>query len=303
MHDLKAMYEKTLEIAKEMFDDRVDEFGNFRFKPRPAKMSNLQVIALAVSSESACIDSENFLFSKLRTDYKSKLPELIDRTRFNRRRRMLSDQILELTKRMAMTMNMDSDVSIVDSMPCPIVKNSREKSFSICKEDPENPPTKGFSAIDRHFYIGYKLHLLINEHGVFQDLQVTPAHVHDLNFLKTIQPEEYSYGMTMLADKGYISQAVQTDLFTHYQIDLKVPYRRNQKQFVPKNNKILGRKRRRVEVQFAQLCDQFRLKLTYAKTYRGFLSRLYSKVAAIAVLQKINIEKGRPLNHIKHAWA
>jgi len=48
MHDLKAMSEKTFGIAKEMFDDRVDEFGNFNFKPRPAKMSDLQVSAATI---------------------------------------------------------------------------------------------------------------------------------------------------------------------------------------------------------------------------------------------------------------
>ena len=61
--------------------------------------------------------------------------------------------------------------------------------------------------------------------------------------------------------------------------------------------------RRRIEVQFAQLSDKFRLKLNYAKSYAGLLCRAISKLAAIAVLQRVNIEKGRPLNHIKHAWS
>lgn len=303
MHDLKAMYEKTLEIAKEMFDDRVNEHDDFSFKPNPGKMTDLQVISLAVAAESAGIDSENWLFSKLKTDYKSQIPELIDRSRFNRRRRNLSDYVLELTKRISMTLGIKSDYDLVDSMPCPIVKNSRERSFSICKEDPYNAPKKGYSAVDKRYYIGYKLHLLINEHGIFQDLQVTPANVHDLNYLKTIQPEDYSYGKTMLADKGYISQAVQTDLFTEYQINLKVPYKKNQKHTIPAHNKTLGVKRRRIEVFFSQLCDHFRMKLNYAKTFQGFLCRLRSKIAAVAVLQRVNLEKGRPITQIKHAWA
>ena len=302
MHDLRAMYEKTLEITKEMFADDTDENGNFSFYPRKPKMSDLQIIALAVSSESACINSENLLFSKLNTDFKDRFPELIDRTRFNRRRRMLRPYFLEMTKRLSMTMGVDSQIDIVDSMPCPIVKNSREKSFRICKEDPENAPRKGFSAVDQRYYIGYKLHLLTNEHGVFQDMQITPANVHDINFLKELQPEEYCRGKTLLGDRGYISEQVQVDLFTQYEINLEVPYRTNQKSKIPVD-KIKGRKRRRIEVQFAQLCDQFRLKLNYAKSYAGFLCRAISKLAAIAVLQRVNIEKGRPLNHIKHAWS
>lgn len=93
MHDLRVMYEKTFEIAQEVFHEDVNERGDFNFKPRPSKMTDLQVIALAVSSESACIDSENLLFSKLRTDFKNKFPELIDRSRFNRRRRSLQPSL------------------------------------------------------------------------------------------------------------------------------------------------------------------------------------------------------------------
>jgi hypothetical protein len=62
-------------------------------------------------------------------------------------------------------------------------------------------------------------------------------------------------------------------------------------------------KRRRIEVLFAQLCIQFRLKLNYAKSFAGTIGRLSSKLAAVAALQKVNLEKGRPLNHIKHAWS
>lgn len=89
MHDLRATYEKTLEIAQEVFHEDVNERGDFNFEPRPSKMTDLQVISLAVTSKSACIDSENLLFSKLQTDFKNRFPELIDRSRFNRRRRLL----------------------------------------------------------------------------------------------------------------------------------------------------------------------------------------------------------------------
>ena len=300
MHDLRAMYEKTLEYAIEMFENDTDDNGNFQFYPRKAKMSDLQVIALAVAAESVCIDSENWLYSKLRTDYRTSFPELIDRTGFNRRRRQLQERIVELTKRLSMTLGVESSIMIVDSMPCPIVKNSRERSFTICKQDAVNAPRKGYSAVDKRFFIGYKLHLLTSEHGVFQDMQVTPGNVHDINFLKDAQLEDYTKGKTLLGDRGYISKAVQTDLFTTYDIKLEVPYRSNQKEqtFI---DKVKGRKRRRIEVLFSQLCDQFRIKLNYAKSFAGFLGRVASKLAAVAVLQRVNVEKGRPLNQIKHA--
>jgi IS5 family transposase len=302
MHDLRPMYESTLKLAYEMFEDDTDHLGNFRFYPRACKMNDLEVIALAVCSESAGIDSENLLFSKLKTDYRLSFPNLVDRSRFNRRRRGLGEYIQELTKRLAITMGVDSNIDLVDSVPCPIVKNSRERSFKICKEDPDNQPKKGWSAVDQRYYIGYKLHLLTSEYGVIQDMQLTPANVHDINFLKKLDPESYSLGKTILGDKGYISARLQVDLFTQYEINLQVPYKSNQEntsEMNPEN----GKKRRRIETQFSQLCDQFRLKHNYAKSFSGFFTRVLSKLAAIAVLQRVNIQKGRPLNHIKHAWS
>lgn len=166
-------------------------------------------------TESTSIDSENLLFSKLKTDYQEQFPELIDSTRFNRRRRAHQPYILEFAKRMSMTMGVESSIDIIDSVPCPIVKNNRERSFRICKESFETAPRKGFSAVDQRYYIGYKLHLLTNEYGVFQDMQITPANVHDINFLKQLDPETYTRGKTILGDRGYISANVQTYLFTN----------------------------------------------------------------------------------------
>jgi hypothetical protein len=45
------------------------------------------------------------------------------------------------------------------------------------------------------------------------------------------------------------------------------------------------------------------LKLNYAKSFAGTIGRLSSKLEAVAVLPKVNLEKGRPLNHIKYAWS
>jgi hypothetical protein len=121
-------------------------------------------------------------------------------------------------------------------------------------------------------------------------MQITPGNVHDVNFLKDTHFEEYTKGKTLLGDLGYISRVVQRDLFTTCQIKLGVHYRSNQKKQVVVDV-VKKRKRRRIEVLFAQLCDQFRLKLNYAKSFAGHIGRLFSKLAAVAVLQNVNLEK------------
>ncbi|MFD1283268.1 IS982 family transposase, partial [Mesonia ostreae] len=89
MHDLHAICKKYLSLLKTSFEYTVDASDNFRSRPVTTRMSDLEVMALAVIGETTSIDSENLLFSKLRTDYAHLFPNLIDRTRFNRRRRGL----------------------------------------------------------------------------------------------------------------------------------------------------------------------------------------------------------------------
>lgn len=81
---------------------------------------------------------------------------------------------------------------------------------------------------------------------------ITTANEHDINFLKQLELEAYTLEKTILGDQGYISATVQTDLFITYYIRLFIPHSTNHKACVKPNNSI-GRKRRRVEVQFAQL--------------------------------------------------
>ena len=84
-------------------------------------------------------------------------------------------------------------------------------------------------------HIGLKLHLLTNEHIVFQDIQIPSAKVHDINLLKDLASEEYRRDKTILGDRGYIFKHVQTDLIIQYQIKLELRYKSNQKKHVPIN--------------------------------------------------------------------
>jgi hypothetical protein len=78
--------------------------------------------------------------------------------------------------------------------------------------------------------------------------------------------------------------------------------RRNQKAWRPWP-KAFKTARRRIETSFSQLCDQMMLKRNYAKSFMGLRGRLIAKVTAVTLLQYLNEQNDRPLNHIKHALA
>jgi hypothetical protein len=81
MHNLEANFSKFLTIAKSVFRDEIDVEGNFKFYPNKPKMSDIQIVALSCLAESLSIDSENWLFSRLRSGYSKLFPSLIHRRR------------------------------------------------------------------------------------------------------------------------------------------------------------------------------------------------------------------------------
>ena len=58
----------------------------------------------------------------------------------------------------------------------------------------------------------------------------------------------------------------------------------------PKKQKYIFRKsRKRIETLFSQLCDQFKIRNNYAKSFNGFKTRVLSKITALTFIQFVNV--------------
>jgi hypothetical protein len=301
MHNLKTNFDKFLQQINTTLSDRLLPDGNFKFYPSKPKLPDSSILALNLCSEALGIDSENFFWSKLKTDHSADFPILIDRCNFNRRKKTLAPYLALYNQRLANVMNEFEDAFIVDSMPIPICNIARANSISVCKENFESAPDKGYSSITKTYFMGYKLHLVTSARGVFHSMQLSKASVHDIHFLTEIKNSGLN-NCLLLGDKGYISTEQKTDLFHTAKIELQTPNRANQKQqtLFPY---VFKKCRKRIETQFSQLCDQFMIKRNYAKTYLGLANRILSKIAAFTSLQYIKFTSAKPLNKIKHALA
>ncbi len=69
---LKKTFDRFCMNINNLLKDTVDKNGNFPKVGRRPKFSNIQVIALFLTSEALSIYSENNLFMKLNTEYKKK---------------------------------------------------------------------------------------------------------------------------------------------------------------------------------------------------------------------------------------
>jgi hypothetical protein len=301
MHDLKTNFDKFHELTKEFLSSELDVRGNTMAYRRRPKMPDSAIIALSLCQEALGIDSENHFHSKLKSDYGDRFPDLIHITRYNARRKRLAPFIALMNRRMASEMSEGEDCYMVGSMPIPVCRNARENRLRACRQVFETAPDKGYSAVNRQYFIGYKLHAVVSLRGVVHCMDLSKASVHDLHYLNDVKYSGLN-NCTLIGDKGYLSSEMKTDLFTSVGIRLQTPMRSNQKQFRPFPF-VFKKCRKRIETLFSQLCDQMMMKRNYAKTFNGLSVRIISKVTATTALQMLNVRNDRPINHLKHALA
>lgn len=243
------------------------------------------------------LDSENWLFNKLNADYKHDFPHLIERTRFNRRKRQLFPVFEKIRQKLAHRFLEFEKYFIVDSMPVEVCRITREKRSKVCKESFDTAPAKGFCASQNLHFYGYKLQGICSSNGIFHSIELTKVNIHDTTFLKEFNTQLSD--CVLIGDKGYLSSSLQLDLFHSANIRLETPMRYNQKNY-RKQDWIFRKTRKRIETLFSQLCDQFMIRRNYAKSFSGFKTRILSKITALTLVQFINkFHFNRNVNKLK----
>ncbi|MCL6220835.1 IS982 family transposase [Zunongwangia pacifica] len=288
MHNFQTNYDKILEVL-----NTIEPKSNFLHQIRKPKLTDKELIAINLTSEFMSIDSEYQLFRLL----PEKLLAKIERSVYNRRRRRLFDAIELIREQLSNFFNEFEDCFIVDSMPLEVCKLSRSGRSRICKEQTYCTPDKGYCATQSTSYYGYKLHAVCSVKDVFKSLDISPASVHDIHYLKDIKTQLND--CLLIGDKGYLSADIQLNLFDEYNIKLSTPMRKNQYNY-KQQPYVFRKSRKRIETLFSQLCDQFMIRRNYAKSFEGFKTRILSKITALTMIQYINqFIYHRNINNIK----
>ena len=260
---------------------------------RLPKMSDLELVALNITAEYMSINSELQLF---RCISGTVLDGKIERSVYNKRKRKLLPYIGKIRETLSGKFADFTDVFIVDSTPIEICKISRANRSAICTTD-EIKPSFGYCAAQKSRYFGYKLHAVCDKNGIFHSFDFSPANVHDVNYLNDIK--ENFQNCLLIGDRGYISKEIQMDLFNYSRINLSVPMRKNQHDFV-EFSRMKSKIRKRIETNISQLCGQFTINTNFAKTFQGLATRIVSKITSFTMIQYLNFfVLKRSLNKLK----
>ncbi len=114
MHNLKTNFDKIREISKLALSEYLLPNVNFFVCRHLPKLSDIEVVALSITSEALGIDSENLLFSKLKSEYSREFPNLTDRSNYNRRRKKLQDYIALVAQPISKMISPDNNQFIID---------------------------------------------------------------------------------------------------------------------------------------------------------------------------------------------
>jgi hypothetical protein len=173
MHNLKANFDKMLNICKQIGKEFTTDRGNMPRCGVVPRFFDLEIVALSLTAESLSIDSENLLFSKLESDYKADFPNLISRRQYNDLRKYLFGLTDSIRKGMVDSIDASENVFSVDSKPIEICRLSRSNRNKVGKTDYQKAPSKGFCASHNRYYYGYKLHAVCDIRGVIHSFDLT----------------------------------------------------------------------------------------------------------------------------------
>lgn len=260
---------------------------------RMLKLSDEEIITLAIVGELMGVDSETAWYNFCAKNLLDLFPIFCDRTRFNRILRNLQAVINEIRKEINRLIE-PTEIQIIDSMPLPVCKFGRaafHKTFHRYGARFGKCPSK------KETYLGYKLHLLCNIDGYPTDFLITPANVDDRKPVVELLENQQQMMRFLLADKGYTGSDFR--IRVESQTGVSVYPLPKSGDYQPENEKSIRRfvfkKRRRIETTNSQLVEQLNIQRVRAKSLWGLMTRLYSKFLAFDIAYLINV-----LNGCKH---
>lgn len=290
MENIQELMTIIFVIVDELYEEVTPTPIKARKNKGNAKLSDSEIMTIAMTGEMLGIDSETSWYSFVRKNYSGIFPQMCDRTRYNRTRRNLAGVMEMMRQRLndAMEMYFSSD-RLIDSFPLEVCKFGRAH---FCRAFKGEEADYGHCASKKETYFGYKVHTMTTVEGYITDFAVTSASTDDREpLLDLAQSRGYHYHL--IGDKGYIDGLLADFLLEHRNISLIAMKRKNSKDPYPAMiARIIFKMRRRIETTFSQLAGQFNAEHVLAKTFHGLLTRLISKFFAFNLMFFINFALG-----------
>ena len=286
LNDLKDLVTIIYVLTDDLYQECVPDSIKHRLHKEKAKLSDSEIITIALVGEIMSIDSENAWISFVRKNMKDLFPCLCERSRFNRLRRNLWAVIRQICMKLGMLLEFTKDdLRIVDSFPLEVCEFGRAH---FCRTFRGEGADYGYCASKKKTFFGFRVHALCATNGYITDILLAPASVDDRVAVWELV-EEYTRYLRLVGDKGYIGEQFAQELWAERGVMLISLKRDNAKNPDSKFFRQTAFKvRRRIETCFSQLAGQFNAEMVLAKSLWGLIARLHSKILAFNICYAIN---------------
>lgn len=277
-----------------LIDDCLHQWPDGLRRPGPApRCSDSELLTMVIVGECCGWDTETVLLARWHA-YPNLFPVLPERSRFNRRRRQLTQLLNGVRQTLLASFDLAYDRQCaIDSLPIPVmqfywVPHSPAKRDWLAAE-----AAIGFVASKRQHFFGYKLHLLVTLGGVILDFALASANLLDLAVGREVLAAQYD--LDALGDKAYVSRPAAEQLAAEAAVRLLTIPRRNQRD---QTAAVMASEHRHlraiIEMVNDQLSEQFSIERNHAHSFWGLCTRLYAKLTAHTLCQWLGWHTGDP---------
>jgi hypothetical protein len=289
-------------LLDDLYGDLVPEAVRRRPGHTRMELSDPEVLTLSVMQEALSVDSETAFIRFMHRDHADLFPDLLDRSRYHRRRKALVGVQQALFARIAAELSGGAAWLIVDSAPVETTKVERSQTGAI------SVPEAAYHvrAARKLLFFGLRLHLVVTDEGAVAEFALAPANEPErdvaVGMLRGVAPSESGL---VLGDAGYTGEdfhrrvaALNHEMWAVPKCSAPPPEGVSEAASKAWRRWVRAR-RSLVETVFAMLADQFGVEQTRARSLEGIWTRVVAKVLAFDLGVYLNRQLGRPLLAIK----
>lgn len=249
--------------------------------------SDSELLTLFLVSECLGWDVETEALSHWQ-HHRDLFPHLPSQSRANRRRRNLRLGFNLVRQVVLRVLDVAQDRQCaIDSLPVPVMAFHTVPSSASRADWQAAGAAFGRVTTKRQTIFGYKLHLLVTLNGVILDFELAPANVADITAGYELLTDHHE--LVVIGDKAYIGAERAAALHAQTGTVVVTGTRRTQhQQASPRVNRLVNHARQIIEVVNSQLSEQFKIERNHAHTFRGLVTRLYTKLAAHTICIYLN---------------
>ena len=234
-------------------------------------LSDAEILTMEVIGEYLGLDQDQKIFQYFRRHFSHFFPALplIHRTTFVRQAANLWQLKARLWQHLLRGIEVDHQVSIIDSFPVAVCRFARARRCRRLRE----LSAYGKDEMIKQTFFGVRLHLRVCWPGVIVSFKVAPANLHETAIAEDLFSGVEGYA---LGDRNYWNPALTARLQSQG-LKLIAPFRKASREKKPWPRRLVNT-RRRIETVIGQLVERFHCKQVWARDAWHFFSRLLRKV-------------------------